>query len=387
MALSTTCLREDAQKVTKGQTAVNKDVVRIILRDDTYWSRLDQLILVTRPIVNMIGNLESHTCTLADCVIELLRCARTLAELSANNVDEDFLQHTRTVFQARCVKMITPLHALCLFLHPLCRNLALSAELTSGFDLEFMIRTALSILKRWHFRKDEKLAKQLKLDLQDYRMARGPFANGEPDALTWWRNLPIDTNMHSIKTLAIMLFSIVPHSAEVERVFSMLGGVQSPKHCNLSVETFEALSKCRAHYSRQQWERDRAAGKPVHRKHAHQHTRNTPGADVDAIKKLDEQWAVEVPFAARTDEDDVHEDEATVMLGIEKEFSKHAEQRAEEMKDVEVGEMEILMGKMFDLSLLDEFDRGEVVNPFNTSPELAGSEDEGGWDIDDIMAM
>ncbi|VDB88509.1 unnamed protein product [Peniophora sp. CBMAI 1063] len=237
-----------------------------------------------------------------------------------------------------------------------------------------------------HGIKDEGVAKQMVADLHDYRMARGPYTSGKADALAYWRELPIDANLHPIKTLAILLFSVVPHSAEVERLFSMLGGVQSAKRCNLSVETFEALGKCRAHYSRKQWDRDRTAGKSVHRKHAHAHTRETPGADAELIKKLDE-WTVEVPFAISVDDGVGPEDEAAALSGLDKDFRELAERGKEELKDVEVGEMDILSGKMFQLALLDEVDRGEVVNHFNTAAQLASSDDEGDWDIDTIMTL
>ncbi|KAG2159290.1 uncharacterized protein EDB93DRAFT_1075096, partial [Suillus bovinus] len=51
---------------------------------------------------------------------------------------------------------------------------------------------------------------------------------------------------HPLKALAITLLSIVPHAADVERLFSDMGSTQSPKRCNLSVDTFEALAKIRA---------------------------------------------------------------------------------------------------------------------------------------------
>ncbi|KAG2363080.1 hypothetical protein BDR07DRAFT_1405184, partial [Suillus spraguei] len=48
-----------------------------------------------------------------------------------------------------------------------------------------------------------------------------------------------------LKAFAIIIHLIVPHAAGVERYFSGLGGVQSVKRCNLSVQTFESLSKLR----------------------------------------------------------------------------------------------------------------------------------------------
>ncbi|KAG2368929.1 hypothetical protein BDR07DRAFT_1198175, partial [Suillus spraguei] len=49
--------------------------------------------------------------------------------------------------------------------------------------------------------------------------------------------------------LAITLFSIVPHAADVERLFSDLGGIQGVKRCNLTVRTFETLGKLRNNYT------------------------------------------------------------------------------------------------------------------------------------------
>ncbi|KAG1717629.1 hypothetical protein EDB19DRAFT_1194990 [Suillus lakei] len=52
-----------------------------------------------------------------------------------------------------------------------------------------------------------------------------------------------------LKAFAIIIHSIVPHAADVEHYFSSLGRVQSVKRCNLSVQTFEFLSKLRASYA------------------------------------------------------------------------------------------------------------------------------------------
>ncbi|KAG2360986.1 hypothetical protein BDR07DRAFT_1288367, partial [Suillus spraguei] len=61
-----------------------------------------------------------------------------------------------------------------------------------------------------------------------------PFAGGQADGLAWWENLPVNSDAHPLKAFAIIILSIVPHAAEVEHLFSELGGMQSAKHCNLS---------------------------------------------------------------------------------------------------------------------------------------------------------
>ncbi|KAJ7803849.1 hypothetical protein B0H14DRAFT_2263808, partial [Mycena olivaceomarginata] len=69
------------------------------------------------------------------------------------------------------------------------------------------------------------------------------FAGGTADAREWWETLPISGDKRPLKTLAIVLLSIVSHAAEVERLFSDLSGIQGVKRCNFTVPTFETLGE------------------------------------------------------------------------------------------------------------------------------------------------
>ncbi|KAG2040492.1 hypothetical protein BDR03DRAFT_915547 [Suillus americanus] len=69
---------------------------------------------------------------------------------------------------------------------------------------------------------------------KNLRSIGGKPSQSVPSAVCW--RCPL-------KALTIIIHSIVPHAADVERYFSGLGGVQSVEHCNLSVQTFECLSK------------------------------------------------------------------------------------------------------------------------------------------------
>ncbi|KAG2063334.1 hypothetical protein BDR04DRAFT_1192712, partial [Suillus decipiens] len=61
-------------------------------------------------------------------------------------------------------------------------------------------------------------------DLKAYNLCRTPFADGHADGLTWWESLAVSANRHPLKPLATTLLSIVPHAANVERLFSDMGG-------------------------------------------------------------------------------------------------------------------------------------------------------------------
>ncbi|KAG1804388.1 uncharacterized protein BJ212DRAFT_1280746, partial [Suillus subaureus] len=50
---------------------------------------------------------------------------------------------------------------------------------------------------------------------------------GHVDNLSWWKNLPINSESHLLKAFSVTILSIVGHAGEVERTFSDLGTIQS----------------------------------------------------------------------------------------------------------------------------------------------------------------
>jgi hypothetical protein len=101
-------------------------------------------------------------------------------------------------------------------------------------------------------------------DLKDYHKSSGVFSGGQANALDWWETLPVSAECCLLKAFAVIIHSIVPHAADIERYFSGLGGVQSVKRCNLSVQTFESLSKLWASYTNFLHKVDHKASKPKH---------------------------------------------------------------------------------------------------------------------------
>ncbi|KAF9227644.1 hypothetical protein BS17DRAFT_793315 [Gyrodon lividus] len=193
--------------------------------------------------------------------------------------------HAKLVFNRQFHAMNTDHHSLALFLHPMCS--------ANGCNFEFMVRTAL-----W----GEAEAKSLISNLKEYQKCTAVFSGGQVDALDWWECLPVTAKQCPLKAMAIMLHSIVPHAADVERYFSGLGGTQSAKRCNLTVETFKALSKLRSSYAHHLYKLDRTAGKSAHRKHAHMHTHPHLGIDTDLVDELVNTFTWVPPLAVESDE-------------------------------------------------------------------------------------
>ncbi|KAG2062427.1 hypothetical protein BDR04DRAFT_1123947, partial [Suillus decipiens] len=178
--LSHTCLRPDAQKRTNNQTPVAPAVVATKL--------LNQLVKTVKFMVDAIGNLESRDTTLADCVLELIRCARQMSQLQLDAEDDNtgFWMHTKSVFDHRFHATNTDFHSLSPFLHPMCCKLAVT-DASKGRPFEFMVKTALTIAKQWRW--GEHKAKLLIDDLKAYNLCRTLFAGGHADGLAWWERL------------------------------------------------------------------------------------------------------------------------------------------------------------------------------------------------------
>ncbi|KAG7098891.1 hypothetical protein E1B28_000791 [Marasmius oreades] len=287
------CVWPDTRQSQNGLSAVSSEVVTIILMDNACWTYLAQTIKVVKPVVDMIGDCESRQATLADCMLQLLSTTRTLSEMRCEgNKDPAFLNHARAVFDKRFHKIATPIHKLTLFLHPLCHQLAICDRV--GFTLADIKKTALGLAKKWKWSLDK--AMQLSNDLECYYQCKDPFAGGTGNAREWWKSLPIQAIKYPLKSLAIIIHSIVPHSAEGERLFSRLGGVQTPKQNSLSVLVFEKLAVVRNHLSNQLTIREKVPAKSTHCKHAHMHTAEGPTITSAVVEDLEDSMTWKPPL-------------------------------------------------------------------------------------------
>ncbi|KAJ7449770.1 ribonuclease H-like domain-containing protein, partial [Mycena galericulata] len=371
--LSIICLRPDAQKKTNGLSPVASDVITIILNTAEFWPLLNQMTRITKPIVDALGNCESRQATLADCMLQLIRCARTMSKMTLEEQeDAGFLAHAKATFDRRFKLIATPIHWLALFLHPLCRKLAVS-QTVNGHSLDFMIETALKIAQQWKWSAQK--AMQLKDDLKKYYQCKSPFSGGKKDAREWWESIPKEKH-EGIRSLAIVLASIVPHSADVERLFSDLGGIQTPRRNLMAVETMEKTGKIRSRLNYELYERARAEQKPKHRKHGHMHTMEAAGIDTDLAKDLDNP----VTWIPPLDGDDHDTDEDVV-----EKASQELEKLLNDEPPVSVPEGSVIHGEIVVFEELDRIESGETVGMEEDDVDIVGAEAAGGWSIEDLM--
>ena len=350
-----------------------------------------------KPIVDLIGDEESCESSLASCMLGLIRLAKTISQLPLEDGDSlAFWLHAKAVFNHHFFAMNTEIHSLALFLHPMCRKLAIS-QAANGHSFKFMVKVALDIAKQWRW--SEQCAKTLVTNLKEYHKCSGVFVGAQADALDWWETLPVSAERCQLKAFAIIIHSIVPHAADVERYFSGLGGVQSTKRCNLSVNTFESLSKLCANYANFLHTMDREAGKSIRRNHAHMHTRPELGLDPALTDQLQRSFAWVPPLGASDESDDdflgpesITDEELLAEFDqFERDMTGSSGQQGLSGNPVPGADdgLDVFADGVIDWNELEKVNKGITPAGFMEEIDVVsrGSEDmESGWNIDALLA-
>jgi hypothetical protein len=247
-----------------------------------------------------------------------------------------------------------------------CRKLAVS-KATHSRKLGDAYRIALDIAKRWKWSKE--MAKKLTSDLKAYHNGLAPFAGGKSDGKDWWTSLLVGISSHLLKALAIKIFSIVPHAAEVEHFFSSLGGFQTAKRSHLTIPHMQTFGTLRSDYVHQLHEVTIAAGKFMRRKHAHMHTpREGSGINVGRVDDLykDVLWTPQL--LTGYDDADIEGPELITLEDIDAEFNRLDEQLAS-AADGDGLASTVPIDQVYDLSMLDAIRARDAV-PISIDDEI-----------------
>ncbi|KAJ6618299.1 hypothetical protein B0H10DRAFT_1947685 [Mycena sp. CBHHK59/15] len=229
-----------------------------------------------------------------------------------------------------------------------------------------MIETALKIARQWKWSAEK--ASQLVVDMKRYYAGKSPFSGGKQDARDWWEAVPTEGH-NGIRTLAIALASIVPHSAEVEHLFSDLGGIQTPRRNQMTVANMEKTGKIRSRLSYDLYLRARVEGKSVHRKHNHMHTSETPGIDAKLAKGLENpiSW---IPPLDAADDNDPTED-------IVERATEELQRALEDEAPAPLSPGSVIDG--------DVVDNGKSAEMYEDSIDIVGGDAAAAWSIEELM--
>lgn len=114
-----------------------------------------------------------------------------------------------------------------------------------------MIRTPeiLTILKKNKHSK-KKSGEVLIAQLRDYYMRQSPYNASYTcnidTPIKWWQTCEMKPPY--LQNLAIKLFSVSPHAASCERVWSVCGWIHGARRTNISVKNLNAIAQIHSHY-------------------------------------------------------------------------------------------------------------------------------------------
>ena len=181
--LQSICVRKDAMRPQGGLSPVNKDVIETVVMNKDHRDLNRQIIDICKPLIDTIGNVESRDANLADCMVELIDAYRRILNLNIQETyNIEFCSHAIRVPMKEFHSINSPLHWFALFLHPLCRNLAISSA-THSRTVEDALGIGLDLANWFGWKED--VAHALVKDIRAYASGASPFKGGASDELDW----------------------------------------------------------------------------------------------------------------------------------------------------------------------------------------------------------
>ncbi|GET66710.1 ribonuclease H-like domain-containing protein [Rhizophagus irregularis DAOM 181602=DAOM 197198] len=185
---------------------ISNEAVKAILKKRGFFDDIRILSDILEPIKKAILMLEGSNVTLADCYLHLLRIAAFFKSMPTDDYKE-LRNSCISIFNKRYKEFDEDIYLLGFFLHPKYREL--DAQLRAYFDNSEPYNTSYSV---------------------------------HDTAYHWWNSI-VDGKFSSLSRLAKVIFSITPHSASCERLFSAIGWLFGKRRINLQPETIETMAK------------------------------------------------------------------------------------------------------------------------------------------------
>nr|CCA27740.1 predicted protein putative [Albugo laibachii Nc14] len=204
---------------------------------------------LTRIISDTIAESEKTAVTLADCLLRFLVIYKATALLDFPLLYGELKQHCLSTIQRRFEEYFrNPIYVVALFLHPKYKSLAISSELYNTKDAYGDIIFFASV---WRFTKAE--VRDMREAVRDYSKGIGYFADFDGVVTyptEWWRNVKSkQPGIEGLRKLAILVHGIVPHVADIERMFSLLGYQHTKSRNNMSTSTLKKIGQLKRYLS------------------------------------------------------------------------------------------------------------------------------------------
>ncbi|CAB4401332.1 unnamed protein product [Rhizophagus irregularis] len=211
-----------------------------IIMDDSFWSQISKLATLMQPYCGALDKLQADKARLSDVALSF----GYFIKFWEQNSDQFLAEGMILRLEKRWKDWEQPLLLLSLLLHPKYRLIKFNPDLelinfaTMGTWLSYYY-------KAWTFKKPTKLLAQF----ESYQVKKPPFDDEtfeqfDDDILAYWYYC--STTCNELGLIATNIFSICVNSASVERLFSSIGFLHTPRRNKLKHEKVVAMAQLRA---------------------------------------------------------------------------------------------------------------------------------------------
>lgn len=194
--------------------------LRDLVNNRIFWSNVESLANILEPAKSAVKSIESTNTNMADVFITLIQMASAIKALPTEGLEDlkEFRKKCIQFYNNRWRQFDFELYLLSYFLHPKFREKGLIPE-----TYQIIQKKALTLWSK--LGGGSKSALALAIQMNNYDALKSPYNFPYSDEFhqnpqSWWLGCKISNNF--LQELALYIFSIVPHSASCERVFSIL---------------------------------------------------------------------------------------------------------------------------------------------------------------------
>lgn len=236
------------EELGRGYLKGMPEKIRNIISSPSFFGDVKWMATICKKLVGAIKRLEAENANISDIWPELIALHKHYKnlEVSAPSQRKAIMSSFVLILNNRCQVFDTELFVFSFFLNPQHRTVAQSKK----YDLSIIKRAYLNILRKLKYPKALAMAAPLEVD--NYSKGVGDFKGLKAtSAILFWKSAPAST----LKTVALKLLSILPHSANCERLFSIMNYMKKKSQNQMTKESLTAytqlkLQECKSNASK-----------------------------------------------------------------------------------------------------------------------------------------
>lgn len=214
--------------------------VRDVLLDWDHFVNNKALIAIINPVAEHIIQTENHQASPADALLSFVKLYVDITQIVKKDMlpprFNEILQIALKSIDSRAKRFCEPIYLVALFLDPGYKAFVTSKKI----QYSEMKRMVVELAKQWGYDKNTALKIKEQLDFY-YNQQVITSKNVSPRE--YWKT----TNTKELKVFASQVLNLVPHSAAIEQMFSLMAHLKKKWQARMSSSTLTALAKIKLH--------------------------------------------------------------------------------------------------------------------------------------------